>query len=64
MALSEVVARLEDQLGRAVNYLVLSRPELAQRLAENEPFMTNVMNGPKIMLIGEEDGLRASGYPL
>ena len=59
MALSQVVARLEDQLGRAVNYLVLSRPELAQRLAENDPFMTNVMAGPKIMLIGEEDGLRA-----
>lgn len=61
MALSEVVARLEDQLGRAVNYLVLSKPELDQRLAENDPFMTDVMAGPKIMLIGEEDGLRAVG---
>jgi predicted nucleotidyltransferase len=58
MALSEVVARLEDQLGRAINYLILSRPELAQRLAEDDPFMANVMAGPKILLIGEEDGLR------
>ena len=59
MALSEVVARLEDQLGRAINYLALSAPELAQRLADDDPFMTNVMAGPKIMLVGEEDGLRA-----
>lgn len=59
MALSEVVARLEDRLGRAVNYVTLSKSELAQRLAENDPFMTNVMAGPKILLIGEEDGLRA-----
>lgn len=58
MALSEVIARLEDQLGRAINYVVLSGPELAQRLAEDDPFMANVMAGPKIMLIGEENGLR------
>lgn len=58
MALSEVVARLEDQMARAINYLVLSTAELAKRLSEDDPFMTNVMSGPKIMLIGEEDGLR------
>jgi predicted nucleotidyltransferase len=58
MALSEVVARLEEQLGRAINYVVLSPHELMDRLAEDEPFLTNVLAGPKIMLIGEEDGLR------
>ena len=58
MALSEVVARLEEQLGRAINYVVLSSHELMDRLAEGEPFLTNVLAGPKIMLIGEEDGLR------
>ena len=58
MALSEVIARLEEQLGRAINYVVLSRHELARRLAEDEPFLTNVLAGPKIMLIGEENGLR------
>jgi predicted nucleotidyltransferase len=58
MALSEVIARLEEQLGRAINYVVLSQHELMGRLAEGEPFLTNVLAGPKIMLIGEEDGLR------
>lgn len=59
MALSEVVAGLEDRLGRAINYLLLSRAELVQRSAGREPFITNVLVGPKIMLIGEENALRA-----
>lgn len=58
MALSDVIARLEEQLGRAINYVVLPQHELARRLAEGEPFLTNVLAGPKIMLIGEEHGLR------
>jgi predicted nucleotidyltransferase len=58
MALSEVVARLEEQLGRAINYVVVSSHELMDRLAEGEPFLANVLAGPKIMLIGEENGLR------
>jgi predicted nucleotidyltransferase len=58
VALSEVIDRLEEQMGRAINYLVLSQHELMGRLAEAEPFLTNVVTGPKIMLIGEENGLR------
>lgn len=57
MAPSEVIGGLEDQLGRAINYLVLSRAELVQRAAEGEPFITNVLAGPKILLIGEENAL-------
>jgi len=58
LTLSDVVAGLEDRLGRAINYVVLSREELAQRLAGSDPFTTNVLAGPKIMLIGDEDALR------
>ena len=60
MLLSEVIARLEDQMGRAINYLILSREELVQRTAEGESFIRNVLAGPKIMLIGDEDALRAA----
>jgi predicted nucleotidyltransferase len=59
MILSEVIAALEDRLGRAINYLVLSRAELKQRLDEGEPFLANVLASPKVMLIGEEHALRA-----
>ena len=58
LALSEVVAHLEEQLGREINYLVLTRTELAQRLADGDPFIRNVLTSPKVMLIGEEDALR------
>jgi len=58
LALSAVIARLEDQLGREINYLVLSRAELAQRLADGDPFINNVLAGSKVMLIGDEDALR------
>lgn len=58
MALAEVIGRLEDQLGREINYMVLTRTELARRLAEGEPFVENVFAGPKVMLIGAEDVLR------
>jgi predicted nucleotidyltransferase len=58
VALSEVISRLEDKLRRAINYVVLSQPELEQRMAAGEPFLTNVLAGPKILLIGEESGLR------
>lgn len=58
LALSAVVAHLEDQLGREINYLALTPAELAQRLADGDPFTRNVLTGSKVMLIGDEDALR------
>jgi predicted nucleotidyltransferase/predicted transcriptional regulator with HTH domain len=58
MPLAEVIGDLEDQLGREINYLVMTPAELAQRLADGEPFINNVLSGPKVMLIGDQDALR------
>jgi predicted nucleotidyltransferase len=58
LVLAEVIARLEERLGREINYLVLTQAELAQRLASGDPFTGNVLSGPKIMLIGDESALR------
>ena len=58
LTLSEVVARLEEQLRREINYLALTRAELAQRLRDGDPFIRNVLADPKVMLIGDEDALR------
>ena len=58
LALSEVIARLEEHLGREINYLVLTQAELTQRLADGDPFIRNVLTGSKVMLIGAEDALR------
>lgn len=58
LELSAVVSQLEEQIGREINYLILTSAELAQRLAEGEPFIQNVLAEPKVMLIGAEDALR------
>ena len=58
LALSAVISRLEDQLGREINYVALTRAELVQRLADRDPFINNVLAGSKMMLIGDEDALR------
>jgi len=58
LELSGVVAQLEEQIGREINYLILTPAELSQRLGDGEPFIQNVLAGPKIMLIGAEDALR------
>jgi predicted nucleotidyltransferase len=55
LGLSEAVSRLEDSVGREINYTVYSSEELDSKLREGDPFLTNVQSGPKIMLIGSED---------
>jgi predicted nucleotidyltransferase len=62
-ALSEVIAGFEEQFGRVVNYVVLTEAEMADRLAGGDPFLRNVLSGPKVMLIGDEDGLRKAIEP-
>jgi len=58
LGLSEVIAALEDSVGREINYMALTQRELVQRLADGDPFVENVLAGPKVMLIGDEDALR------
>ena len=58
LELSEIIARLEGQLGREINYLALTSAELSQRSADGDPFIENVLAGPKVMLIGDKDALR------
>ncbi len=47
MELAQVIAHLEDQLGREINYSVLTQSELAGRVAQGEPFVENVLAGPE-----------------
>ena len=58
LELSEIIARLEGQLGREINYMALTPAELSQRIADADPFIGNVLAGPKIILIGDKDALR------
>lgn len=55
VGLREVVRRLHsvhDQLGREVNPIVWTRTEFDRRRAESESFLTRVLDGPRIDVIG------------
>lgn len=56
--LAPVIARLEKDLGRAVNYVAYTPDEWREK--QREPFVANVLVGPKIMLIGDADALQAT----
>jgi len=48
----------EKALGREINSSLFSCSEMKQRLKDRDPFIDQVMDEPKIMLIGDDDGLR------
>ncbi len=58
LELSEVIARLEGELRREINYMALTPAELSQRIADGDPFIENVLASPTIVLIGDKDALR------
>jgi len=59
--LLRLIAGTEDVLGREVNPSLFDLEEIRKRMEEKEPFIMNVMNEPRIMLIGEDDELRKIG---
>src|SRR6266852_6082118 len=50
--LAEAVRKLERQLGREINYTVLSRKELESRRARKDAFLENVWHNRRISLVG------------
>jgi predicted nucleotidyltransferase len=56
-ALSQVVSRLENDLARPINYIMLSLPELIERLGRGDAFWHNVMASPKVFLVGDENAI-------
>lgn len=60
LAYADVFAVLEDvgaRLGRMVNPTLLSRKELAKRIADDNAFVTRVLAQPKLWVIGGEHDL-------
>ena len=58
MELHEAVGTAEEALGRTVNYTLLSRAELKRRRREKGGFVSRVLRGPKIGILGKPDELR------
>ncbi|MEA1976975.1 MAG: nucleotidyltransferase domain-containing protein [Chloroflexota bacterium] len=52
-----VIDELERVLARDVNYVLFTREEWKSRLENGDPFVTNVQDAPKVMLMGSQDDL-------
>lgn len=50
--LAEAVQKLERQLGREINYTVLTRKELESRRARKDAFLENVLHNKRLSLVG------------
>lgn len=48
----------ERVLARDINPSLYDFSEIKKRLKENDPFITQVLNGPRILLVGDESELR------
>jgi len=62
--LDEVLSRLskiEKSIGRPINPTVYSPAEFRSKLAEGNHFLTTVLKGQKVFLLGDEDELRKVG---
>jgi predicted nucleotidyltransferase len=51
-ALAEAVQKLERQLGREINYTVLTRKEFESRRARKDAFLENVWHNARVPLLG------------
>lgn len=55
-----LLAKIEKKLGREINYVFYNLDEYRSKRNAKDGFMTDVFAGEKIMLIGKEDGLKAT----
>jgi DNA-binding transcriptional ArsR family regulator len=57
--LSALVKQEEAKREREINYTVMPEEEYKYRVTRRDPFILDVLERPRIMLIGEEDALLA-----
>ena len=53
--LHELVSQIEKELGRVINYTLMSRAEFEKRLKNNNPFVKRVMDEKKLVLKGNNN---------
>ncbi len=64
LGLRELTSLLEgtaEKLGREVNPHVLSEVEYRSRIERGDHFVTNVLSGPKLFVVGSQNDLEAMG---
>jgi len=64
LGLRELTSLLEgtaEKMGREVNPHVLSEVEYRSRIKQGDHFVTNVLSGPKLFVVGSQDDLETKG---
>jgi len=51
------ISRIEKEINREVNYHIFSASDWSKKMEKEDNFLKNVSEGPKIFLIGIENGL-------
>jgi len=59
-ALAQVMRRLERQLGRELNYTVLTKKEFQSRRARKDAFLENVWHNKRVSLVSPNEEAKAS----
>ncbi|NMC36194.1 hypothetical protein GYA49_04065 [Candidatus Beckwithbacteria bacterium] len=54
---ASVVAKFEKELDREINYSVMTKEEFDFRKKRRDPFITQILMGSRIMLLGDEEEL-------
>lgn len=57
--LSDLIREQEAKLSREINYTVMTEEELAYRKTHNDPFIARILEGSRVMIIGDEEDLVA-----
>ncbi len=55
--LNETITRLEGELSREINYTVFDEGEFDRRRADADSFITEILGGRSILLIGQGDAV-------
>lgn len=57
--LTELIKEQEAKLGREINYTVMTEKELDYRKTHSDPFINRILQGSRVMLVGDEEDLVA-----
>lgn len=55
--LSQLVRKEEARRGREINYTVMTEEEFNFRKKRRDPFVISILDGPRVMIIGDEEEL-------
>ncbi len=58
---SQSLSNVESKIGREINPIVLSKEELNNKIKEKDHFLSRVLDGPKLFIIGSQDDLNSMG---